>query len=98
MATGVLNFLASIAPFFPRFRRRQALVLIEVFAVRDRHSDVKPRQGDPAAPPPPRFPGEVIPAPELVPQRFHKLQGFQVLMVQVWLAKEQQDNVMTRAS
>src|SRR2546429_93129 len=48
LATGVLNFLAGVAPFLPCFRRRQALVLVEVFAVRDRHGDVKPRQGDPA--------------------------------------------------
>ena len=45
----------------------------------------------------PCFTSQGIPATQLVPQRFHKLEGFQILIVQVGLAKEQQHDVVAHA-
>ena len=76
-----LNFLASLLPFFPGFRRWKAVLLVEIFTIGHAGWNVVLRQSDPTSLDLTRITREIVPATQLFPEIFHEIERFERLVV-----------------
>src|SRR5262249_15819771 len=97
VATGRFDFFAGLGPFLPGFGRWKTMLLVQVFAVGHAGWDVIPWYGHPAAFNLSRVPRQVVPPAQFFPEVFHEFERFEVFVVQTGLAKEQKDNIVSRA-
>src|SRR5262245_25637127 len=79
--TGSLNFLASLLPLFPGFRRWKTVLLVEIFTIGHAGRNRVPRQSHPTPLDLTRITRQIVPATQLFPEIFHEIERFERLVV-----------------